>query len=362
MNEQSIQKRYPDLADMHNDASLKQLVEDLDVYYTAIEPPPQLHWNALRVQHMQTVTTKPRGITMLFRPNYSFHFRVSVVLLILLALLVVAGTTYAALLPLLTQALNGEPGTQQLLQNHQYKDLHIPKTLGGFTFTIEKAYADNNRVIVGLTMKKPQDHPSDEATFIHMKLVTQQGVVLRPVGGLGTLDKGTEGDVISFDASNIQGNPIELYVALVSDRLNVVRFDHKTSQEFRIQGTLVFYFTVPFHHGRILNTPQSVTAGKRTITLQKVIVTSSETQAFIQGIDVKQEVAFFTATLSVEGHEYNVIIEGLGENNTFVLTFPYPLMEKRGTWTLTFKQDLNAVKENFVPTKEGPWVFHFIVP
>lgn len=363
MNEQSIQSRYPDLVNLDDNTPLGQLIEDLDTCYTSIEPPPQLTWNALRMKRMQKVVTKPHGISMLFRPNYSFPRRISIIVLILLALLAVAGTTYAALLPLLTQALNLEPGTQQILQNHQYKDLHIPKTLGGFTFTVEKAYADANRVIVGITMKNPQDHPSDEAAFVHMKLITQQGLVLRPVEGNGTLGKGVEGDVFSFDASTIHGNPNELHVALIADTLDVVRFEHTTPQEFRVNGTLVFYFTVPFHSGRILNTPQSVTTGKRTMTLQKVIVTSSETQAFIQGIDVKKEMVYYTATLAVEGHEYKVMIAGQGENNSYFFTFPYPsLLEKHGTWTLTIKQDPGAFQLNPTLTKQGPWVFHFIIP
>ena len=363
MNEQPIQERYSDLVNRQNDNALQQLVHDLDASYKHIEPPPQLTWNALRVQHMQKAAAKPRGIATLFRTNVGLSLRISVVLFFLLALLVIASTTYAALLPLLTQAFNIEPGTQQLLQNHQYKDLHIPKTLGGFTFTVQKAYADANRVIIGLTMKNPHDQPSDEASFVHMKLVTQQGWVLRPVGGNSTLDKGVEGDVFSFDASSVQGNPSELHVALIADTLNVVRFDHTIPQEISIKGSLVFYFSVPFHRGRILDRSQSETAGGRIITLEKVVVTSSETQAYIQGIDVEREEAFFTATLVVEGHEYNVMIESLGENNTFVLTFPYALMAKHGTWILTIKQDPNTVKFSPTPTiKGGPWVFHFMIP
>lgn len=372
MNNQPLQQHYADLIDKQSGDSLLQLVRDLDTCYTTSEPPTQLTWDALRMQHMQARAAKPGRIAslVLFRPRNRLSFRVSFILLALLALLVIAGTAYAALVPLLTQTLSSQQGTQQLLLDRQFKDLHIPKTLGGFTFTVEKAYADSNRIIVGMTTTKPQAHPYDDAHFLYSTMKTQDGQILPMMNEEGMLGKGTESSVYSFDASNIQGSFDELRVVMRLDTLSVLQLNSvspdgassTTPQEYTVNGSLTFYFSVPFHHGRILDTPQSETAGGRTITLEKAIVSPSETQVFIQGIDVKREEAFFIGTLSVEGHDYSVTDLSLGENNTLVLTFPYALAKKHGTWTLTFKQDPRVVKSSGVHVKGGPWVFHFIVP
>lgn len=372
MSNQPLQQHYSDFIDEQSDDSLLQLVRDLDTCYTTSEPPPQLTWNALRVHHIQAQTAKPRDFASmaLFRPENRISFRVSFILLSLLALLVIAGTAYAALVPLLTQTLNSQQSTRQLLLDRQFKDLHIPKTLGGFTFTVEKAYADSNRIIVGMTTTKPQNHPYDDAHFLYSTMKTQDGQILPMMNEEGLLGKGTETSVYSFDASNIQGSFDELRVAMTLDTLSVLQLNSvlpqgangTTPQTYMVKGSLTFYFSVPFHHGRILDTPQSETAGGRTITLAKVIVSPSETQVFIQGIDVKKEGAFFIGTLSVEGHDYSVTNLSLGENNALVLTFPYALVEKHGTWTLTFKQNPCVVKSSGVHVKGGPWVFHFIVP
>lgn len=368
MNKQQPHDYYADIIDTQNDETLLQLANDLNVCYKASEPPPQLTWNALRMRHMQALTVKPGGLASLARPAHRLSFRVSFALLSLLALLLIAGTAYAALVPLLTRTLNSEQGTRQLLLDRQYKDLHIPESLGGFTFTVEKAYADSNRIIVGLTITKPQNRPYDDAFFLHSSMKTQQGQVLPMINEEGMLGKGTASAVYSFDASNIQGD--DLHVAMTLDTLKVLQLDSispdgasgSTSQPYTVSGSLSFYFVVPFHHGRIMDTPQTKTAGGRTITLEKVIVSPSETQVYIQGIDVKTEEAFFIGTLSVEGHDYSVQDLSLGENNALVLTFPYALTEKHGTWTLTFKQDPRVVKLSGVHVKGGPWIFHFIVP
>ncbi len=212
--------------------------------------------------------------------------------LIVCVMVVFATSAYAFTIPVL-EGLLKDLGIQQL----QYSDFHQSKSIDGYTLSLDKVYADTNLVIVGYTVTGPTgQNPMGEFDMGRAKLTTEQGLNLPGFGGVETGPiAGINGSVLYFDASSIQSTPANLNLQLAI---------HYGTRD---QGSLIFDFSVPFHPGRIVNVNQSVTAGGKTLTLERIVITPAEARLYIQGFNSQDSfplMHFFTE-LSVENHVYN---------------------------------------------------------
>jgi hypothetical protein len=362
-----------------NDTHLEQQLKN---YYQRIagEPPdPVGVWNQLLPQldsqrkfhrwHLPLRTGQRRDAIVAppqrLRSGYKLPVRGAVVLAALVAILVMlVGAAYAAGIPILTTLFHLESGTQQILQTNQYTDYHQSKSVNGFTITIEKAYADANRVIIGYTITGPANrNQDDEFAFGLSTLTTAQGVKLPFMKGIGSLAvQGISGNTSSFDASTIQGNPKELQLHLA-----IPFGTHLLSAAFKITGALTFNFVVPFHAGKVINVHQSVVADGKTVTLERVVITASETRLYIQGFNAQDKPNGYSivANLSVPGQTYT----GGGGNRAtglWTMNFDIPLLGKHGQWTLAIRKEITLKDSStglyhLVPVSGALWTFHFTV-
>jgi hypothetical protein len=270
--------------------------------------------------------------------------------LIVCLMVVFATTAYAFTIPVLGGLLK-DLGIQQL----QYSDFHQSKSIDGYTLSLDKVYADANLVIVGYTATAPTgQNPMLEFDMGNAKLSTEQGLNLPNAGGVETGPiAGINGNVFVFDASPIHGTPTSLNLQLA------IHYGTK------VQGSLTFDFSVPFHPGRIVNVNQSVTANGKTITLERIVISPSETRLYIQGLYYSPLTAFITE-LSVENHvfEPNGGYDGPG---TWKIDFNNPLFEDQGVWTVTIRESVYVKSSqpnvyHRVAVKRADWVFHVTVP
>ncbi len=329
-----------------------------------LESQRKLSWRhpLLRVRQQNNVTFSP---SKRLHSGYRLPLRGAVVLVSVVAILVMlASLATAAGVPILTTLFHLEPGTQNILQTNQYTDYHQSKSVNGFTITIEQAYADANRVIIGYTIDEPaHENQNDQFALALSTLTTAQGVNLPFMGGVGSAAVvGISGDVFSFDASNIKDNPKELQLHLA-----IPFGTQPPASAYKIDGTLPFNFVVPFHAGKVINLHQTVVADGKTVTLERVVITASETRLYVQGFNSQDERNDYSivASLAVDGHIYQ---GGGGSRATSTWTMDYdlPLLNKPGEWTVEIRKEIimknvSTGLYNLVAVSRALWAFHFPV-
>lgn len=317
--------------------------------------------------------------------------------MVVAALLIFSAVAYAGV-PAVRQLFQQEPGLQHVEQAGLVQQLNLSQTVNGVTFTLERAYADANRITVGYSVKHPdgQRYHTDPLT-----LTDADGTVFPETTGLGAAGKsaifgielppGEEADVLSFDAAAVEGAPAELDLRLVVKvRELVLPTDTQgpsasptgspaePGEPIAVElepmppgdtvGTFTFDFSVPFIPGRVAEVNQTVEAAGVAVRLERVVVTPSETRATLRFDppgdvetswtsivklkapgDVRSRSRFYSAAADSPVHTYG---------------FLAPLYDRRGEWTLTVNE---LVGTEVVPPYNdvrlaGPWVFRFRVP
>lgn len=363
-HKETVFTRYPDLLDEQADAETQALIQQLDAVYTAPSVPAHLTLErALEGRAAQPERAHParqgrlQPLARWFLAPRPLPQRLgSIALALLLALLLTIGSTYAVG-TILDRVLHMEPGTQQIALQNLYQPINQSQTIQGFTITVAEGYADANRVIVTYTVKKPVGHIYNHATPLGT-LATQDGLVLPDYGGDGYGNRtGDDAYASFFDAAGISGNPQELHLRLNVQGLDVAQQDGNdaTLCTYQIPGSLSFDFSLAFHPGRIANVHQTVTIGGTAVTLERVVVTLSETRVYLRGIDDRSLVA----RLSVGGwdSEHGPVgpIGLMGgksgaSGDQAIIYFSASLYDKHGEWTLAVTAGGNT------------GTFHFVVP
>lgn len=355
--------RYPDLLDEQADAEMLTLIEQLDAAYATPEPPAHLTLAAaLRSKAQSAGQQRQKSNIPWPRPLYWLPRRVSTIAAaVALAIVLMAGSAYAVA-PLLSQIFQSnpyDPGLNQVFRNGLYDAVHLaPQSIGGFTIRVEAAYADSNRIIVGYTLTVPAGH-TYRYVALRASVNTQYGAV-RPGGGsgpVGTADPGGSGAYeMEFDVTNdIADNPGKLLLHLTVRGLVAVEQDSSNLREVDVPGSRSFDFATAFHPGRVARLDQSLTTDGKTLTLERVVVTPSETRAYLHGFSGLSWPPSYTPTLAVsdwppQQKQMEVIIWSVG-SDTWAMNFPVGLFDKYGTWTLEIRlADGDA------------WTFHFTVP
>lgn len=358
-------RRYPDLLDDTSDPALARLVGALDTAYTSPEPPAPMRaaiGHALRQQATHASSPRAARATSWWPSARLPRRAVVVTASILLAALILGGGAFAVE-PYLANLFNMEPGTQQVLALKLAQPVHVTQQLDGFTVTVEKVYADANNVLVAYVVTLPAGGGYTSAMLVDPVASTDQGT-LGPGGmGFGAANQGTsQANMLFFDASSITGTPSQLQVHLTASGLGAIADGGKSdAHQVNIPGALSFDFTVAFHPGRVATPHQRVTVHGQTVTLERVVVTVSETRVYLSGIASQWAIG----TLTVDGWTSDpfqnpgggTITSGRAANGQTFISYFDALYDKHGAWTLTVSDAHNAQAP-----QGGPWVFHFDVP
>lgn len=329
-------------------------VEQIEEIYNASELPAQLSWPRLQLQMRQQrpVSRKQHQLALNWmRPSPRSSRRLALVAALLVFVLFLSGFAYASInLGVLGNLFYSEPASQQLLLANQFTTLNQSRMVDGYRVTLDKAYADANRVILGFIVIYPTgiDRQIWNTSFIAsnydaVKLKTPQGQVLPVLGDQGALDTGNpkagqEADALAFDGAGIAGRPAQISLDL---NLGVAC---NAGTPPKCQQTLTYDFTLPFHPGRSINLHQVVSANGHALALERVVVTPSETRLYIHwqkddlqplpfmrtgsGLSVP---ASYTQTLydlqlSVGGQTYHIcqLVAGIDTCSTAFGSSPYP--------------------------------------
>lgn len=371
-NRQPPSETFSDILVPQASTELVKTVELLARSLTAVyvtEAPSQVVATIERLATGSPATTQSRlSIVRQMGVGPWLPRRIRPVFAVLLVMLL-AAATYAGV-PIAQRAFYVDAGTRQILNQDLGTRLDLSQTEAGYTVTVTRAYADANRVVVGYTVQGPNNQPLadlDRLSYLQSTLTDASGKALDPLGGGAVAQGGSVLD--NFDASSIQGRPNHLSLQLSIPLLHALAEDGQpvpaNSESF------TFRFTVPFLPGRIAAPNETVTAGGQSVTLERVVVSPSETRLYLRGLGgtgiLPQLVVagWDSQKVSPVGWAAGQAIGvsgGVWEANDglIVCDFPSPLMDKQGEWSLLLKAGPPTADGRQV--RGGPWVFHFTVP
>jgi hypothetical protein len=369
-----------DFAD-HTDPELEEFEGHLLAIYTARTIPEYPTWSQLRAEHAAVAADKRWApILRWVRPRPFRSHRFAPLPALLALLLVATAAAYGGRSLILNQLAQGEPGTKSLTQQALFTPIHQSKTIDGFTASLEEAYADANRAVLGIVVKKPDLTSWGQGgswTFRQMNLKTTSGVIL-PAGYFFLNDEAfNQGEsptetFASFDAETIQGTPGTLHLQVdITYGCSGTSTSPCSEKALSVSQDLnwSFQFDVPFHPGRVANLHQAITHAGTTMTLERVVVTPSESRAYLTGLSYTDD-SF--STLTIAGKTYVVgdvlpvggFAVGVPQSTEVYVSFYVPLFDQHGTWTLSVKIWVPGVGGacQCEGTLKGLWSFQFVVP
>lgn len=350
----------------------------------------------------------------------------------MVALFIMASATVYAV----DQLLQGDdPGIEAVSEEITYFDLtqQIPGETGekyNLNVTLNYAYADANRITISYGVTG-EAKASEALSIYHTpSLMDDRGnqFVWLPIGGGGggggggsnpdEIVQSASSMTTSFDASLLTDTPEELNLTLkIEVAYSTAELARDNPMGMILAGETTFNFTLPLNPGRVMVTPQTVTAGGIDMTVQKVVVAPSLTRIELCYTDPEPDDVIWQpyGRLEIAGEEIlpesQIVTAGLAglpleeTDPCRALIIPQALQEENGEWTLTitnltnhavdraevirrleadygivvtvmpdggfsydtsqhnnFGEALFAINNDLMEHIDGPWVFTFTLP
>lgn len=185
-----------------------------------------------------------------------------------------------------------DPGRLAICKNHEEQAIQQSKPFGKQTLTLEAAYADASRVIIRYTLTPPAHPtpmpgltPSERSTpslyslygtqELEGKLTAQSGNTLRDEGGTIWLNSSLkqEETVESFEFDTTLPASLQMLHLHLTMKLTAFNADPAYTSSFD--------FSVPVHKSWIIETNQTITISGVAVTLQRVVVSPTQTRFFL---------------------------------------------------------------------------------
>ncbi len=390
---------YPDLLGEQTDPNLEHLVQDLDAVYSTGEPPEWLAKSLmikldLASQERERKTTASRRFSLtrrMWRPT-------GAVAAALLAILVLASGGYATaprLMQMMQQTLGtGDPAASYVAEHALGQELHRSQTIDGITVTLERVYADSNRIIIFYGIEVRDMRGSDgnwgtgeiqltDSTGRNYQLLYQQEqfdpkTMMGISAGVISFDPGT----LPVDAGDVTFRMIVPGVGAFRDTATPFSNGQAIPEDqiIHVAGPWIFEFTAPLIPGRTAEGNQTVTANGIAVQLDRVVITPTAARVYFRfpaDGDPPAPAAGAVMRLTTLGWSSDwgwlywlpwlpqrPRMAWLTEDNTYAFDFPMPPYDKRGPWKLTFKEFQTAVLgiDSEQQRWKGSWVFRFMVP
>lgn len=305
------------------------------------------------------------------------RFRLGMPLVAVVATLVLGLVAYAVA-PLISQLLAAEQGVAAL----PMQAIGQTQTIRGVTVRVDRAYADVNRILVAYTIEVPAGFANSTSGIDGMiSLTDDQGAMfpLEDAYGVGNTSQGSAG-FASFDAESIAPGTKVVKLQLTLPDVRAKAKDRSIGD--LTAGAFAFAFQLPVVQGRTVNVGRTVVAKGVPVTLERVVVTPSESRVYLRfparpgisddwmvnaylsgaGWDSRQIPAGFRGEMTLG----STFVNSRGEH---VTTFSGDFGGRRGQWVLTVNslegvQSVAAVPGSALKQVriEGQWTFKFSLP
>ena len=395
MQNKELQQHYADLLPTGADQATAQVVGDLHAMYATAPAPAHTNTAIARAVQQRSLEQahRPARQRMILGGLGGWQLRGAGVVVALLLALLVGGGVYA-IAPILDRSLDRvqehNVGLQYVRDNKLYQEVDLSQTIDDYTIHVERVYADANRILVGYTLTGLEGQEFFKFWPANVTLTTADGQELRG-GGLDepVMEGRALGELLTFDMPEGYTKPDIALRFMVKD-LEIYGNDDQATIDAGLRkpigsvaGPFVFDLTVPVIAGRVAEINQTVTVNDVPVTLERVVVTPSETRMHLRFHDVPgkpvQEWRWAGhPRLAIDGwnsEQNEAEGGGYSDGSRWVFGRNYALIDKHGEWTLTvdrlFGHDpvkaAAASKEGegavyTMDVIEGPWEFKFIVP
>lgn len=366
------------------------LRETLREYATREVPYDLDLWAALRTRSGMAVNPSRRKLQI---PMPATRLGWAVVATIVF--LALSTATYS-MAPILSRAFQMEAGTEHIEESNLGTEVDLSQTINGQTVTVKRVYADANRIVVGFTIASAKDTPGvARIEASEMKLTDERGTLFP--GGVETgsgVEAGTAGYVASFDASALRDAPSALKLHLVTNLTALYLPDAPAPTPVRsrdgsttsvqampvrtevVAGPFNFSFSVPFIPGRVAEVQQTVEASGVAVTLERLVVTPSETRVFLRydAPNGESELEWLSiVALEINGQARGTdTIQGPRqlEDGRWIYRLHAALYDEQREWTVKVNELVGMDPLPMIKPGEsigqkrlgGPWVFNIEVP
>jgi hypothetical protein len=366
---------YVDVVDDEADAAMGKLVVDLARLYQGPGAPAAVR-ESLSPALLQTAGMRPRPAPARSR-TLRLPFKAGA-LIAAAAALIIVGVVGFAVVPLVDQLLVTERGADTLpMQN-----VGQAQTNNGVTVKVDRAYADVNRILVAFTIQVPAGFANSNSGIDGKISLAGAGGQAFPVVDAQGLDGNTphlSAGLVSFDAESLAPG-----TAAVTLHLTFPDVRARADDPARIDltaGAFAFAFTVPVAPGRVVTVAKTVIANGVPVTLERVVVTRSETRAYLRfpaGAGIGDGDWYAQAHISGSGWDSRQLpakLSGLmtlgafftNRDGVHVTTWSGDFSGRHGEWVLTV--DALAGVDTAAPSTQGgqprqariagPWTFRF---
>jgi hypothetical protein len=380
----SHDSRLPEQSGVNEDAAMTRLTAALDNVYGRAAAPPALHNDIRRLSLQHAVTGQKTDNTLV---NVRYPHRLSrtwraIVGLGIAAILLLAGSALAGG-SLFKDAMNMFPGLSQATTTSLGTGGSLAQTVCGYTMTINRAYADANRIVVAYSLSGPAERNFDNIA-VEPGLEDSQGQPFQPVVGGGTgVQDNQSGNVITYDqtilpltgdiqtmrltvpsvtAEEVISGPVSPPASCES-AAPVQTADGTTTRQIIVPAPLIFNLEVPLDRRVRQTAPnesrQSVHG--TTVTLDRIVVTPSETKIYLRVSAGPGTIGgpAIAPILYVDGKEIDDE-STVDENGEIVATYDAALYDNHGVWSLTVLTD--PVMANNSRSYSGTVTFVLNVP
>ncbi len=270
----------------------------------------------------------------------------------------------------------GDPDLVSVAQAGLVRALSLSDTHDSITLTLERAYADANRIVIGYRLGLPEtlgEYGGISAGMQVTPLTDSAGRSYAGTSGGGFADASgvLSAHVLSFDASPLPpGVPEATFDLTFPEVTGIPKSTSKT--EVLARGPWHFHFTVPVQPGRVIDQPQQVTAAGSTVRLERVVMTPSLTRVWVRITPPDGDASWhWVPIVDLEGPGYvsggaggsNEVPPGSGLFNHPFLTPP----GRSGARWMVNVSELVGMKPPPTPAEKshrriaGPWVFTFLI-
>jgi hypothetical protein len=345
-------------SDLLTDPELLPVIQELDSMCHTPRLPESVTWREISSLYAQETAGKPATRllqSMSLHPIWHSLTRKALLIPVIFALFLAITAFTLTFSPLLQSMLSHELGSNVPISSTIYDNINQSQKIGNTTVTLEKGYADANQIILGYTLSSP----NAQLTFQYGGLQTQNGAHLSAgTAAAFKSDSKTTATMLSFDTFGLKAPSSTLSLIFTAS--------FGTTPGYKNPHIVTFHFTLPFHPGVVVTSGQKSTSQGTTVTLDRVVITQTATNVFLEGLyfwlPTHQNLRTDSVTLQREGdtHIYHIGY-GYGPNppkETF-FTFYQNFAHQPGIWTLTIKGYGYPTATSNVRIANYTWIFHF---
>lgn len=248
------------------------------------------------------------------------------------------------------------PVLVDLCTHHQLTDLLQSRKIDRYVLVVERAYLDMNQLLVTYRVFSPSTGRQTPTDLTDALVTTSEGLTLK----MSAEDSAATGPaVVQFSTTSVPAHTHTLQL-----RLEVKALDFPflklpppgtpLPQPSVVHGVATFAFTVPYHGGLVVTPHQTVTMNGSSVTLERVLISPSET--IVEGTTRGRlpDSPDYTFLLNAAGRSSSPAFSGFGgDSSPFSIGYDDGLLGQHGIWTFEI---------SLAPGTAGPWVFHFRVP